>query len=417
MHKLPLFILAALIAPQVTFGAVMFDNSTLDGSSVVIGQGTYAQQSFCFPTPAGNGSTFAHDRDSIFYTTTNTITKLRLSSTSGTPSYGSSGNSYIWSPAWAESWAISGGTSIGSDGNGGTIYEYNVNIPSGKNLSILQLYAQSGDCVSTVSSLQGIGTNSSWSATNAQYVLNTPALQLCDSGGCSGGFTPPTDGITETIEPTPDSVYLTNPVPFNGIYNNGIDNFYNLVQVRATTTALTDPVIFQYFIATSTGSGLTYSITRNLPVTGMYGYEIRLMDTVGVQFQTPWVYGGQFGLATTTTETSDIFVTPVDLTCEDFDLFCYMKKAFTWLLYPSSGLIQSYTGLLETLQSKPPIGYFTIVKDNILGLNASSTPAVTIVVPTEIKEVIFDPIDIALGGILWAGFAFLFYKRLKHITI
>lgn len=409
MYKLLLFIAAVLIAPQISFGAVVYDVG-YGGSSINFVAGTITNA-----TPY-SGSPITFPLSSSWVTVTSPIDTLRIHRLSGASCSDLLGGGSLASNAAGTGMVLSGhyidSVATVSDGGTGDYCDFHFHSSPFTGGNVAHLYLNN----KTVTLEGAVSNGYVNSPSNYTVSSGAPAFQLCDSGTC-GTFTTPSDGIVTPNEPTPNSVYLYNPVPFNGTYNNGIDNFYNLVQVQATSTALTLPLTFQYFLATSTGSSLTYSITDyNLPVEGMYGYQIRLMDTIN-SVQTPWVYGGSFGLATTTTATIDEYVTPVATTCSTFDFFCHLKKFGIWALFPSEGLINSYTSLLETIQSKPPIGYFTIVKNSITGLNASSTPEVEIVIPTQLKTIFFDPIDVALGSILWAAFAFLFYKRLKHITI
>lgn len=94
-----------------------------------------------------------------------------------------------------------------------------------------------------------------------------------------------------------------------------------------------------------------------------------------------------------------------------------IKNAAIWLFFPTIDTIQNYNKLIDVIQSKPPVGYFTMVKSNISGLSATSTKAFNLIIPASIKNNIFNPFDIGVAGILWLFFIFNFYKRLKHITI
>lgn len=94
-----------------------------------------------------------------------------------------------------------------------------------------------------------------------------------------------------------------------------------------------------------------------------------------------------------------------------------IKNALIWAFYPTEDTITNYNSFLALIQEKPPIGYFTVVKNNLNNLNATSTSAFSVVLPYSLKHYIFDPFDVGLASILWFFFIFNFYKRLKHITI
>lgn len=93
------------------------------------------------------------------------------------------------------------------------------------------------------------------------------------------------------------------------------------------------------------------------------------------------------------------------------------KNAIIWTFYPTADTIARYNSLVELIQKKPPIGYFTIVKSSIGGLSATSTSAFNITIPAHLQQYIFSPVDIGIASILWIYFVFMFYKRLKHIQI
>lgn len=103
--------------------------------------------------------------------------------------------------------------------------------------------------------------------------------------------------------------------------------------------------------------------------------------------------------------------------CSITSLTGCFKNALIFLFYPTADTIVNYYKLLDLVQSKPPVGYFTLVKSNINNLSATSTKAFNVVIPSSLKTYIFSPFDIGIGAILWFFFIMNFYKRLKHITI
>jgi hypothetical protein len=93
------------------------------------------------------------------------------------------------------------------------------------------------------------------------------------------------------------------------------------------------------------------------------------------------------------------------------------KNALIWTFYPTQSTIARYYALVELIQKKAPVGYFTITKNAINGLSATSTLAFSITIPAHLKSYIFDPVDIGLASIFWVYLIFSFYKRLKHLQI
>lgn len=234
-----------------------------------------------------------------------------------------------------------------------------------------------------------------------------------DAGGL-WSVAPEIDGITATTLPA-SATYLNNPITFSGTYNNGQQGAYDqIVFDLSNTTQSFQSVIVKPTIPISQ-VGLEYDFSQNLPLEGNYTYNVRLWDSANAT-GTAWFAGNNFALATTTASSTPVFNAPA-LVCDTWDLACYIKKAFIWLLYPTESLVTSYDGFLTTIQSKPPIGYFTLLVGNLNGLNASSTPLVDVTIPAHLKTYFFNPFDTGIASILWFFFAINFYRRLKHITI
>jgi hypothetical protein len=95
---------------------------------------------------------------------------------------------------------------------------------------------------------------------------------------------------------------------------------------------------------------------------------------------------------------------------------CFMN-GLAVMFYPSQNAFNQFNNFVELIKTKPPVGYFYVVKNNLDNLSSTSTSAFTVTIPSHIKEYLFTPFDVGIGGILWFFFAINFYKRLKHITV
>lgn len=104
-------------------------------------------------------------------------------------------------------------------------------------------------------------------------------------------------------------------------------------------------------------------------------------------------------------------------TCTPLNLGGCVQNAIAYLFCPSQGSLDLYRNLVDTIQLKPPIGYFTVVKNNLTSISSSTAPTFTIIIPSSLKTYIFNPFQTAIASILWFFFAIHFYKRLKTITI
>jgi hypothetical protein len=95
---------------------------------------------------------------------------------------------------------------------------------------------------------------------------------------------------------------------------------------------------------------------------------------------------------------------------------CFMN-GLAVMFYPSQQAFNNFNSFVDLIKTKPPVGYFYVVKNNLNNLTSTSTSAFTVTIPSHIKEYLFTPFDVGIGGILWFFFAINFYKRLKHITV
>lgn len=124
------------------------------------------------------------------------------------------------------------------------------------------------------------------------------------------------------------------------------------------------------------------------------------------------IIGNGFDTGTTTIDVNKLYVD-----CGITELEGCFKNALIWSFIPSSSSTAAYYNFTSTIGQKAPMGYFTILKNNLSGLNSTSSPAFSIIIPAHIKQYVFNPFDLAIAAILWFFFAINFYKRLKHITV
>jgi hypothetical protein len=99
--------------------------------------------------------------------------------------------------------------------------------------------------------------------------------------------------------------------------------------------------------------------------------------------------------------------------CSISDLSGCMYNALIWAFYPSSTTFQKYLGLKNTIMEKAPLGYFVLTRNELLGINASSTSAFSINISGGLSEYLFNPLDLGLSAILIFFFIVQIYKFLK----
>lgn len=404
MKRLTFLIVACFIAPQVSFGATLYDFNTSFGSSVTLGyQANLAQLS----NPIGGGTNFNSDEFAEWYTLTATSSiTMRVkpvSSGSCSPLMGVYFriNGTLTAP---NSSTVNGDycdVAFGTLGTGTTFAGIS---------SVINAYDLYGD----TEGMSWLGQSSPPWSYSASGMFG---FWLFDSGGITPAVIP--DGI-QTIT-SPLGTVASTTVTFSGTFNNGNSHTYDLIAIDTSVDLLNNGTLKDLHgigidlatMATSTGNGLAYSQKAEVPYAGHYYYNIFLIDSIT----------GETSTATTSSfiiATSTSLYSPPDVGCTNasaLDLLCDLKVGAVWAFYPSQGLVESYINLLDVINTKPPIGYFTIAKNALLGLDASSTPAVTVTIPTGIKDNIFHPLDVGISSIFWFFVLLQFYKRLTTVTI
>jgi hypothetical protein len=171
----------------------------------------------------------------------------------------------------------------------------------------------------------------------------------------------------------------------------------------------------------STTAGLTeltnIAITLPDPLNGAgYTYltaKLVLASNLGVVFD--WAVITADLYSNTAVSTGGISYQPAE--CGITNLGGCFVNGLAVIFYPSQSAFNNFNSFVEVIKTKPPVGYFYIVKNNLTALNSTSTGAFNITIPTHIKTYLFTPFDVGIGAILWFFFAINFYKRLKHITV
>lgn len=108
--------------------------------------------------------------------------------------------------------------------------------------------------------------------------------------------------------------------------------------------------------------------------------------------------------------------TPVYQDCSITQLGNCLVNILTFLFVPSAGALNKFTSLSDELRATVPFGYIFYLYDGLAGISIDGTPAF------EMPELpfmadIFTPLRTGMAAILWAFFAFVFYRRLKTIDL
>ena len=198
-------IVGSVIFPQVSFGAVLYDNSTIGvsislpaGSSTapitydVLGSGVGMYS----PSTGGGGTLF---------TTSTTTTILRIKIISGDSCSNIVAEQWmiLLSP-WVSPYLYK---TIGTATSSGLFCDLPISIPAGVGIGAISK--------GTTHSFVLDGNDSigrSYDGDNNYRSIGGFAFQLCDSGGCSGGFAPPLIDTTTRFDFTIPSATSTPTV-------------------------------------------------------------------------------------------------------------------------------------------------------------------------------------------------------------
>ena len=100
---------------------------------------------------------------------------------------------------------------------------------------------------------------------------------------------------------------------------------------------------------------------------------------------------------------------------QDFGLLGNMfRDVVVWLFYPAQDALNGVSGLWEKIAHKPPIGYYTAVKDELGGVSIGSA---SITFDTTAAAGIITPLKTGIIVILWILFAFWIFHRLRNLDL
>lgn len=242
---------------------------------------------------------------------------------------------------------------------------------------------------------------------------------LANAGGvlCEYKFTPSFSSFT--FASSTQLVTITGNIPSN----------YSTVGLYFTSKGNQNSAYDYTVNYTLTPGSFTKTFTIPMPATtsinSFYTLTAQLLNATG----TPSLLGVQYvyyddrkiilnaSAYGYSTSTAPMVLTMPDEDCSVLNISGCFKNAVKWAFVPDQEAINSYYNFVSLIQTKAPVGYYTVVKNNLSNLNSSSTKAFNITIPPQLKNTIFNPFDLGLASILWFFFIVHFYKRLKTITV
>jgi len=229
--------------------------------------------------------------------------------------------------------------------------------------------------------------------------------------------------IISSPDPSGD-IFINNPVNFEGNILNLAPDSYDILRYH---------ILFggsEVLVSTSTiPSTGTFIFTKDLilPFQGYYTAYVDMYDTSTGSTTSSSIVSfalAQTSLATTitttgTTSTSTLqyFSTISNQSCGLTDIVCGLQKAMVWLFAPTQASLQQFTDLKSRIENKPPFGYFTLLKNNMASISATSTPIVGLTLPVNTQANIFTPLRTALILVVWFAGAVWLYRRVIKIHL
>ena len=217
--------------------------------------------------------------------------------------------------------------------------------------------------------------------------------------------------IISPTQPTGSSTVDYN-VNFTGVYTNTTD--YTQICLFLTTT---DSSIAPHCVPIPliNGVDLPYSFSYMLSPNHSYTYHIELYDGNGG-------YSSPSSDITFNTTALQNLTTPAwaaetcDWTSPSTWTGCF-NNLVHGLFYPSSESVNQFSNLYNNFKNKPPFGYVTAVISQLKNVNDTNTSVFSLQSLPILNTMIFNPMRLGIVWLLWVGFAFVIYHRLKNIQL
>lgn len=161
--------------------------------------------------------------------------------------------------------------------------------------------------------------------------------------------------------------------------------------------------------------------TLNLSLSGYATYKIRgkLYDTVNAT-STDWSAYYNFIVQPgfqATSSTSTVLSSLKTTTCDSLDIECHFKNVFIFYFVPSQDSIDYLVSVKDTIFNKPPFGYFTLMQEDLQGINSTTTGAFAIVIPAYLQDTVFTPLKTGLSVVIYFSIVVFLFIRFKNIII
>jgi len=183
---------------------------------------------------------------------------------------------------------------------------------------------------------------------------------------------------------------------------------------------------FDYTNAVTKNKTYAVYIKKNTPlIAGNYYAQGYIKNSLGVTIATSTITsfsidnGSPIDTGVNSTTTALSTSTSVVLTCDPNsglfqNSFCNL---FICLFKPSDGTFDRYNGIWDMMSVKPPLGYFTQIKNSMENIDNATSSAFTFEDMSQLNGSLFDDLKDGVAMLLWFMFGIWIFNRFRHIQL
>ena len=268
------------------------------------------------------------------------------------------------------------------------------------------------------------------------YPLQSVYIDFTDAGGYTPP--PPSDTTTRIVPLTPTAAGNLSTTTGSTTVVFSANYLFN-----ASTTIAGTYNELDLFLRESDSLAASSSVYALSPILAYPAHSTlnTMTNTITLPSGSAWVYNWCWGIAApwgeisgdcspsqsvfvitnpiitalgTTTTALGAFATS---TCSITNVTGCVQNAIGFLFWPSQDDFNAFGQITGNIRTHVPFGYVYILLGQVQGLSASTTPAFSITVDSNIQSAYFDPIKAGIATILWALAAMWFFVRIRDLHL
>lgn len=253
--------------------------------------------------------------------------------------------------------------------------------------------------------------------------------EVCVSPGC--GFLPPPSSSIAMHFPADNQTSTAPNFPYweTDLHINTSTIAGSMIYARIYFDTATHTSQYSYFIDTAafplsswTGDALVlishYSLFPLAFNTTYFAYANILDNSTSTPYATSSMISfttGGFADMVASTSLPQFPIGEASTTCSGYGwIGSELCQVGVFLFVPSAETLNQFTAIKNTVANKPPFGYFTMMKNALLGLSNSSTSVIINASTSAAFSPIFGKIRDAMTWILWLGFGIWLFHRARN---